>query len=407
MAAKTFMDYVNNPKYIVESKAFNITSYFVKIVIMIVLALVGVTINGFQYNTFQDILSIAYWLTVGVTLLEQLWANDASYQFGLYFLSEANNDIKVSNEKASMIIYGAYDDEGKELKNEKGEPLIIPITKTSEVKFADMAVDVINKEDKIEHVSKQINSLIGFFKNKLEYFKLLKKKRFIFPRVIKVKKFIGKPFWRKKSAIQFCGQKILEGQLLLKDHERILAIPDKQIKGYRKLDINDLITEQEDKFNPDESQFFMRNRKKARTKSVLGKAIWKAAASLLGLGLLFGALEDVDSKTVITIFILIIIQLYAGFREAFKHVKHYILVNAQRRTKALQKIYSMIPELKEKEAKRLEEEKAKLEAFRKELAKKQVKLLTTKDPEINDTYTTDIIPHNILPKFKNKILGTP
>jgi uncharacterized membrane protein (DUF106 family) len=151
----------------------------------------------------------------------------------------------------------------------------------------------------------------------------------------------------------------------------------------------------------------MRNRKKARTKSVLGKAIWKVAASLLGLGLLFGALEDVDSKTVITIFILIIIQLYAGFREAFKHVKHYILVNAQRRTKALQKIYSMIPELKEKEVKKLREEKEKLEAFRKELAKEQVKLLTTKDVGVNDTYTTDIIPNNILPKFKNKILGTP
>jgi len=407
MAGKTFMDYVNNPKYIVDSKAFNITSYFAKIVIMMVLAFVGITISGFQYNTFEDILSIAYWLTVGVTLIEQLWANDASYQFFLYFFKEANNDVKIADEKASMIIYGAYSEDGAELKDEKGQPLITPITKTSEVKYADKAVTIINEEDKLEHVTKQINSLIGFFQNKLEYFKLSKKKRYLFPRIIKIKKFVGIPFWSKKASMKFCEQKISEGQSLIKNKDRILAIPDKQIKGYRKLDINDLITEQEDKFNPDESQFFMRDRKKARAKSVLGKAVWKAIASLLGLGLLFGSLESVDTKTIITVIILIVYQLYAGAREAMKHVKHYVLVNAQRRSKALQKIYSMIPDLKAQEKKQLEEEKAKLEAFRAELAKEQVKLLTTTKTNVNDTYTTDIIPNNILPKFRKHILGIP
>lgn len=401
--ARTFTDYINNPKYIVESRGFNTAAYAGKIAVLFVLTTVGLTISGFKYNSFNDLLSIAYWLSVAVTLIEQLWANDSSYKYGLFLFASINDDMKKANAKSDIIIYGAIDEAtGLPLVDEKTKkPLVTPITDTSKIKYADIAVKKISKKEKINHVSKQVQELIDFFENKLEHFKVGKKKRWFFPRAIKVKKFIGKPFWKKESAIAYCKQKITEGKKLINDKKKILSMPNNQIKGYNELDINDLISNQDQAINSNESQYFMRSRKKARTKSVLTKMISKMILATVGLGLMFGAIDTVDSKTIMTIVILILIQLYGGLNEARKHIKSYEVVNSQRRAKVLQIAYNMIPEIEKEEKEKAEAAQKKLEAFRAELAKQQVKLLTTKDEWKNDTYTTDILPTNLKKQFAN------
>ena len=165
------------------------------------------------------------------------------------------------------------------------------------------------------------------------------------------------------------------------------------IKGYRPLDIDDLITNQEEASRTKgESQFLLKSRRAARKKSIMYKSVRKMLLSMLGLGIIFGAFADVDKKMIYTIGILILIQLMYGLKEAWSHVKNIIFVNAQRRYHALQMIYDLILELEKEAKKEAEEKQKKLEAFRTELAKNQVKLLTTADSISNDTYTTDILP---------------
>jgi hypothetical protein len=365
---KSFTDYINNPKDIIESKVFNFTVISFKILFLLIISSVGMMMTGFQINTFDDLLDWAYWLAVGVALFEQLYANDAAYKYGLFFFSNASDDLTKAEEKSNMLINGAYDEYGNVIKGTDNKPKINQINKPSNIEAAEIAVKRLSEKDKIDHVTKQVNELIGYFENVKVKLELKNKKRYFFP--IRIKK---KLFWKKDKAINYCEQKIKEGQVYLDEPEMILNIPSKNIKGYNDLDLDDLITNQEEPIsNGQESRFYIRNRKKARAKSVGKKFIKKVLFSMLGLGIAWGVFSDINWKQVLYLIALVLIQLGYGLNEARVHVKKYVIVNARRRYNAIQAIYDMIPsinkELKEKaNAEALAIKKQELEKEKEEL----------------------------------------
>lgn len=377
---KSFTDYINNPKALIESKAFNFASITLKILFLLIISSIGMMMTGFEINSFNDLLNWSYWLSVGVALFEQIYANDASYKYGLFFFSSASETLANSKEKSNMLINGAYDDQGNVIKGEDGKPKINQINKPSNIEYAKIAAKKISDQEKIEHVTKQVTELIGYFENIKAKFELKSKKRFLFPRRVK-----KKPFWKTDSAIAYCAQKIKEGKVYLCDERMILNIPSKNIKGYNEINLDDLITDQEESSpNGQESKYYMRNRRKARAKSIGKKFITKLMLSMIGLGIAWGVISDINWKQVAYLMTLVVIQLGYGLNEARVHVKHFVVVNARRRYNAVQAIYNLIPDIKSQK-----EEELRLI----ELKKKEDELNAQKDAiEFEDKMTSGSLP---------------
>jgi hypothetical protein len=377
---KTFTDYINNPKAILESKTFNLVSMSLKILLLLIISSVGMMMTGFEINSFNDLLNWAYWLSVGVALFEQIYANDASYKYGIFLFSSASDVLEKAQEKTDMLINGAYDEEGNVIKDGDGKPKISQINKPSNLEAAKLAAKRLSEQEKIEHVTKQVKELIGYFENIKTKFELKNKKRFWLPKKIK-----KKLFWKSESAIKYCAQKIKESQVYLDDDQAILNIPSKNIKGYNEIDIDDLITNQEETTsNGQESRFYIRNRRKARAKSIGKTFVTKLMISMLGLGIAWGVFADINWKQVVYLMVLVIIQLGYGFNEARVHVKNFIVVNARRRYNAVQAIYNMVPKIKEEQKEKVR--LAKLKQEEKLLKKNQEEKL------IEDKMTSPIIP---------------
>jgi hypothetical protein len=289
------------------------------------------------------------------------------------------------------------------LSDDKKTILIDSIQK--KLKSAKKALKKLNAEDKIEFVVKKLNEIIDLFENRRDFYAGFKHKRFFFPKIIKLSKYKNKFFWRKKTAIEFCQKQIADAKALIKNPNKILATPNKKIKGYTELSWEMLITNSDDYVTSNESKHHIRSLKKARAKSVGKKMGMKFIMSMAGFGILFGALKDVDLGYIIYILFLMFMQIAKGLKEAYTHVKQIVIINAVRRADALKSINNAISGIEAEDKRIADEEKVKLVAFHAELVKNQVKLLTTTDVGKNDTYTTDILPPGFKPQYKN-LLGT-
>jgi len=396
--SNAFMDFLNDPSQVVRSTGFTVGTASLKFVAMMVFAVIGTTVGGVRFDNIRDVILLSFWIPVAVLMAEQFYAQSIGYDLGKSLMSSANKPLRDANTMSETLILGEYE-------TESGKEIIRPLNKDSQ--YVNIAIDRINKEDKVLLVRKRMEELIGIFDTKLAVFESLKKKRYLFPRRMKIAKKKNKLFWKKASAVAFCQAQITYGTTMLKDDKAILAVPDDNVKGYTVLSWEDLTSNQDEFKSGNESRHNMRSEKDARVKGATKKAITKLVSSMIGPTILWGALADVDFGYIAFTIFMMIIQVGMGFKEAHTNVQQIVVINASRRLQALKAIKATIPEIKkEEEDKRLESER-KVKAFREELAKEYAKVLmiTTKDQSKNDTYTTDILPNNLLPKFK-KVLST-
>lgn len=338
--SKAFMKFLSDPSEIINSTKFSIATASAQFFGLIVFAIIGASIS-MRFQGFSDLLNPDYWITVVVMFAEQLYAYNIGYGLGRALMLNANEELAKTNAQIKAIVEGAKDEQGNEL--------IAPLKRDSA--YIDQACQELSDADKIELVSRRMREIIKTFESELEFYKALKKKSWFWPKRIK----IGRKrvfFWRRATAIAYCEKQVTQGTAMLQEKESILAVPDKNVAGFQRLEYANLLSSQQEIVIESVSKYHQRSEEKAKAKMAGKKAITKFIMASIGGSILFGALVGSQAwgMVVYTIF-LMIVQVANGFKFGSDNVVSIVLYNALNRLKALQDIRKILPDIKSREKK--------------------------------------------------------
>ena len=343
-----FMNFMNDPNQVFNSTKFNVATATTQFFALMFFAIIGASIS-FRMTSFRDVLDLNYWISVIVLLIEQLYAYNIGYDLGRSLGLSANEELKTTNEQTKALVEGVYQND---------EEIIRALKKDSS--YIEPALDVIMDNEKISLVKKRMKEIIGIFDSKLDYVKSIQKKYFWIPLKVKVAKHKAKYFWRRKSALYYCQTQIELGNQMLNDRESILAVPDRNVKGFQRLTYADVMSSQNEKLNIDSSRYYQRNEKSIKTKVFGKKALAKFALAATGSSILFGAMGGSQAfGMIIYSSFLLVIQFASGFKFGSGIVITVILYNAVNRLQACKDIQKQIPILIKEDEKKLREQAEK------------------------------------------------
>ena len=336
--SNSFMSFLNDPSQIIKSTKFSLATAGIQFIGLTFFAIIGASIS-FRFTSFRDLLDLNYWITVVVLLVEQLYAYNIGYNLGRSMMMNANTELETTNIQIKAIIEGAKRPDGTTIEALKKDSAYI-----------EQAIEVLSNEDKINLVTKRMKEIIKIFESKLDYFKVVNKKRWLFPRKIKIGKR-AKRFWKRETLIIYCELQISNGKKMLGNEEIILSVPDKNIAGYQRLEYANLMSTQEEIVQGSVSRYHQRSESKERAKKAGTKALKKFAMASIGGSIIFGALGGSQALGMIiyTIF-LMLVQVAGGFKFGNDTVIKVILYNAVNRLKALQDIRKILPKIKQENA---------------------------------------------------------
>lgn len=335
-----FMTFLNDPSQVIKSTKFSMATAATQFIGLTFFAIIGASIS-FRFESFNDLLDLNYWITVVVLLVEQLYAHNIGYDLGRSMAMNANEELKIANTQMTAIIEGVKPEEGKERVSLKKDSA-----------YVESAIEVLTNEDKVNLVTKRMKEIIKIFESKLDYYKSLNNKRWLFPRYVKIKKRCNKLFWNRSKLVKYCELQIANGKDMLDHEDAILAVPDKNIVGYQRLEYANLMSSQSDIVSGSVSRYHQRSESAEKAKMAGRKALKKFAMASIGGSIVFGALGGSQAWGMIiyTVF-LMLIQLASGFKFGSDNVVKIILYNATNRLKALQDIRKILPDIKAKEQK--------------------------------------------------------
>ncbi len=342
-----FMNFLNNPSEVINSTKFSVFSAFGQFSALLIFAVLGASIT-FRFENFRDIWNLDYWISVVVLLIEQLYAYNIGYDLGKSMSMNANKQLRTTNEQIEGLVEGVYDKDDKEI--------IRPLKRDSA--YIDPALNELMDEEKVSLVQTRMKEIIQIFKSKLDYFKSLDRKKFLFPRKIAITKKQSKKFWRVATAIKYCEMQIENGNKMLKDKESILAVPDNNVAGFQRLTYADIVSSQNEKAQTGVSKYYQQSEGQIKAKMFGRKAIIKLGLSMIGPAILFGALFE-NSGAVIYSMFLLVLQFAGGFKFGSIMVVNVILRNTVNRLKAVKDVQLKIPFVKDKLAKQKELETQK------------------------------------------------
>jgi len=335
--SNSFMSFLNDPSQIIKSTKFSIATAGVQFIGLLFFAIIGASIS-FRFQSFRDLLDTNYWITVVVLLAEQLYAYTIGYNLGKSMMINANAELQTINTQIKAIVEGAERTDGTRIESLKKDSAYI-----------EQAIEQLSNDDKINLVTKRMKEIIKIFESKLDYYKSLNKKDWFFPRRIKIGSR-AKCFWKCSTLIKYCELNVANGKDMLGDTDIILAVPDKNIAGYQRLEYANLMSSQEEIVQGSVSRYHQRSESKERAKKAGAKAFKKFAMASIGGSIVFGALGGSQALGMIiyTIF-LMLVQIASGFKFGTDTVVKIILYNAVNRLKALQDIRKILPDIKKQD----------------------------------------------------------
>ena len=335
--SNSFMTFLNDPSQVIKSTKFSMATAGIQFIGLTFFAIIGASIS-FRFESFRDLADLNYWITVVVLLVEQLYAYNIGYGLGRALQLNANEELDKTNKQITAIIEGAKREDGTEIEALKKDSAYI-----------EEAIEILSNEDKVNLVTKRMKEIIKIFESKLDYFKTLNTKGWLFPRKIKIGSR-AKHFWKRATLIKYCELQIKNGKEMLDNEEAILAVPDKNIAGYQRLEYANIMSSQDEIVQGSVSRYHQRSENKERAKKAGTKALKKFGMSAIGGSIVFGALAGSQALGMIiyTIF-LMIVQVASGFKFGSDTVIKVILYNATNRLKALQDIRKLLPTIKNKE----------------------------------------------------------
>lgn len=341
--SNAFMNFLNDPSQVINSTKFSIATASTQFLALMVFAVIGASIS-FRFTSFRDIWDLDYWISVIVLLIEQLYAYNIGYDLGRSLGVNANKELKITEQQIEYLVEGVYDENGGEIKR--------GLKKDSS--YIEPALAILMDNEKVALLQTRMKEIIGIFESKFDYFKSLPKERFLLPKKIKVAKHKAKYFWRKKSALYYCQSQIKMGKEMLKDRESILAVPDRNVKGFQRLTYADIISSQNERADYGVSRYFQRNEKTTKAKAFGKKALIKFGLAAIGSSILFGVMGGSQAfGMIIYSLFLLVIQLASGFKFGSNIVITIILHNAVNRLQACKDIQKKIPILIEEEEEKL------------------------------------------------------
>lgn len=372
-----FKAFLNDPGIVAKSPKFTLVASAFNFILLVIFASFAASI-GFKFSAWQDLLDWGYWLSVAILTAEQFYAHDAiGYVIGMTIMKSADTQLEENNKQINELVNG--------IDHPKDSTQSFIGLKFS-VEEAQIAIDEMNKEEKLRLGKKLINKTIQFFKNKKANLESKKHKHVLFPFRIKASKHYKHWFKNRAKAIAWLDKQIEDGENLLKEDVNILDMSDRMIPGYVPCTYADIMSGQDENKETDESRYAQRSEAKAKNKSKLKRGIKKVFMSLAGPAILWGAFGW--NGALLAIFFLVV-QVVNGARFAGKIEKNVVLYNSTTRLAALVEIKHRRERIK-KEIE-LKEQARKL--FVEESAKKAANLLmapiaSNKPNEQN--YTFDI-----------------
>jgi low affinity Fe/Cu permease len=344
--SNAFMNFLNDPSQVINSTKFSIATASTQFFALMFFAIIGASIS-FRFTSFRDIWDLNYWINVVVLLVEQLYAYNIGYDLGRSLGVNANKELKTTEQQIEYLVEGVYEENGNEVKR--------GLKKDSS--YIEPALDILMDNEKVSLLQTRMKEIIGIFESKFDYFKALPKKWFLFPKKIKVAKHKAKMFWRKKSALFYCHSQIEMGKEMLKDRESILAVPDRNVKGFQRLTYADIMSSQNGQSDYGVSRYFQRDEKTIKAKAFGKKAIVKFGLAAIGSSILFGATGGSQTfGLIIYSLFLLIVHLASGFKFGSNNVITIILHNTANRLQACKDIQKKIPILIKEEQEKLPQE---------------------------------------------------
>lgn len=341
--SNAFMNFLNDPSQVINSTKFSIATASTQFLALMFFAVIGASIS-FRFTSFRDIWDLDYWISVIVLLIEQLYAYNIGYDLGRSLGVNANKELKITEQQIEYLVEGEYDKDDKELKR--------GLKKDSS--YIEPALTILMDDEKVALLQKRMKEIIAIFESKFDYFKSLPKERFLLPKKIKVAKHKAKLFWRKKSALHYYRAQIEMGKEMLKDRESILAVPDRNVKGFQRLTYADIISSQNERADYGVSRYFQRNEKTTKAKAFGKKALIKFGLAAIGSSILFGVMGGSQAfGMIIYSLFLLVIQLASGFKFGSNIVITIILHNTVNRLQACKDIQKKIPILIKEEEEKL------------------------------------------------------
>lgn len=337
--ANSFMSFLNDPSQVIKSTKFSIATASIQFSALIIFAIIGASIT-FRFESFRDLLDLDYWITVVIMLVEQLYAYNIGYELGKSMMTNANEELRTTNEQINTLIEGKFDGD---------KELVAPLKRDSA--YIDKACEILSNEDKVNLVTKRMKEIIKIFEAEYDLQNTIQKRlvaRFlIFPYIIKIgnKK---KRFWRRETFLTYCKTQIDNGNEMLDNKDAILAVPDKNIANYQKLEYANLLSSQNEIVNENVSRYHQRSEKVEKAKMAGRKALIKLGTASIGGMFVFGAIAgDQTLGKIIWMIVIMLIQLGNGFKFGSDNVIKIKLYNAMNRLKALQDIRQLLPQLKQ------------------------------------------------------------
>ena len=347
--SNAFMNFLNDPSQVINSTKFSIATASTQFLALMFFAIIGASIS-FRFTSFRDIWDLDYWISVIVLLVEQLYAYNIGYDLGRSLGINSNKELKTTSQQIEVLVEGVYDKDDNELKR--------GLKKDSS--YIEPALAILMDNEKVALLQTRMKEIIAIFESNHDYFKALPHNRFFFPKKIKVAKHKAKHFWRKKSALYYCQTQIEMGKEMLKDRESILAVPDRNVKGFQRLTYADITSSQNEKSDYGVSRYYQRNEMATKSRVFGKKALVKFGLAATGSSILFGAMGGSQAfGMIIYSLFLLTIQLASGFKFGSNIVITIILHNAVNRLQACKDIQKKIPLLIREEEEKLRSEPKK------------------------------------------------
>lgn len=344
----TVLKFFENPKDVMSSPKFGIASATAQFIMLVVFAIVGAGIT-FRFQSFQDVLNLDYWVTVVIMLGEQLYAYNIGYDLGRTLMISSNKELKKAEEQIEAIVEGVPVTDENDLPT--GEWKLEPLKK--DTAYIDLACKQLTEEDKIELIKSNTKEIIKMLESKVAEFKSKKHNTWLFYKRVKVNRRFKKRFWKKATAINYCMQQIEYLNNLIEDKESMLAIPDKNVSGYYRIEYSNVISAQPDTPMMRVSKYHQRNENVAKSKMAGRKALKKFAIASIGGAFVFGVIADGTLGTIVYMIAIMLWQVFQGFKFGGNNVISIVLYNTVNRLKALQDIRKVLPDIKEKEKKKV------------------------------------------------------
>ncbi len=335
-------DWITNPKEIINTTAFAIGSSAIQFFALLFFAVIGASIS-FKFENLVDVLNYDYWVSVVVLMIEQLYSYNIGYDLGRTMTINGNKELNTIKEQIEALVEGVY---------ENDKEIVRALKKDSA--YIDNILDELMNEEKIRLVKNRMKEIIQIFKSHLDYYKSLKKKKYFLPKKIVISKRQKKRFWNIEKAILYCETQIENGQEMLDNDNVILAVPDKNVKGFQRITYADIISTQNEKIANETSKYYQESETQVKAKNYGKKAITKIGLSMIGPAILFGALFGDAGAVIYSIFVLVL-NLMGGFKFGSQMVINVILRNAVNRLKAIKDIQARLPkqETKKEEIKEI------------------------------------------------------